>query len=154
LFGFPNDFAAFSPQKLFTAVNSNITDVTFFLPGTNTPATTSAFGAIFTDIELAGSTKMQFFDENNTLIYTRDAQVAGNQGQTFLGAVANAGERISRVRLQSGTNTIVSNGVLGNQTDDIVVMDDFLYAEPTAVPEPASIAIIGFAVLALRGRRL
>src|SRR3954470_4276324 len=36
LFGFPSDFQTFSAQKLFTAVNSNITDVQFFLPGTNT----------------------------------------------------------------------------------------------------------------------
>src|SRR5262249_33905235 len=50
LFGFPNDFQAFSPQRLFTAVNSNTTDVNFFLPGTNTAATTNAFGVIFTDI--------------------------------------------------------------------------------------------------------
>src|SRR6185369_6087001 len=34
LFGFPNDFQAFSAQKLFTAVNSNVTDVTFFEPVT------------------------------------------------------------------------------------------------------------------------
>src|SRR6188472_2521846 len=49
LFGFPTDFQTFSPQKLFTAVNSNITDVNFFLPGTTDAATTSAFGVVFAD---------------------------------------------------------------------------------------------------------
>src|SRR5215216_4988277 len=38
LFGFPNDFQVFSPQRLFTAVNSPITDVNFFLAGTTTAA--------------------------------------------------------------------------------------------------------------------
>jgi hypothetical protein len=145
LFGFPNDFQAFSSQKLFTAVNSNIVDVSFFVPGTGIAATTSAFGLIFADVEVSGLTKIEFFDPTNTLIYSRNALVGGNQGLSFVGSVATAGERISRVRITSGGNTIVSNGVLGNPNDDIVVMDDFLYAEPvsavTAVPEPMSLAL-------------
>jgi PEP-CTERM motif len=148
LFGFPSDFQIFSPQKLFTAVNSPITDVNFFVPGTSIAATTSAFGVIFVDTEVAGLTKVEFFDQSNNLIFSRFALVAGNQGLSFLGAVANAGEQVSRVRITSGSNTIVSNGVLGNQLDDIVVMDDFLYAEPLGplapvVPEPSSLALAG-----------
>ena len=142
LFGFPSDFQTFSAQRLFTAVNSNITDVSFFVPGTTTAATTSAFGAIFTDVEVAGLTKIEFFDQNSALIYARDVLATVNQGLSFLGAVADGGEKISRVRLTAGLNTIVSNGVLGNPNDDAVAMDDFLYAEPTAaVPEPASLAV-------------
>src|SRR5215212_294389 len=71
LFGFSNDFQVFSPQKLFTAVNSNITDVTFFVPGTTTVATTSAFGLIFVDAEVAGQTHLDFFNVNNALIFSR-----------------------------------------------------------------------------------
>lgn len=148
LFGFSNDFQTFSAQRLFTAVGSNITDVWFFAPGTMTAATTSAFAAIFVDVEVAAQTKIEFFDENNFIIFSRDALVAGNQGLSFVGAVANAGERISRVRLTSGPNTLISNGVLGNPTDDIVVMDDFLYAEPLqTVPEPSSLALVALALL-------
>ena len=156
LFGFPNDFQAFSPQKLFTAVNSDITDVNFFLPGSTTHATTTAFGVMFVDVEVAGSTRVDFFDTNNTLIFSRNALVAGNQGFSFVGAVANAGEQIARVRITSGTNTIVSNGVLGNQIDDIVVMDDFLYATPSAAPEPGSLTLFGIGIVAfgLTGKRL
>jgi len=147
LFGFPNDFAAFSPQKLFTAVNSNTTDVAFFIPGTNTPAFTTAFGAVFTDVEVAGLTHIDFFDPNNNLLGGRDVLVSGNQGFSFLGGVATGGAQIGRVRLTSGLNTIVSNGVLGNPNDDVVVMDDFLYAEPqafpAATPEPGVYALMG-----------
>lgn len=149
LFGFPGDFQAFSAQKLFTAVGSNITDVRFFVPGTSTAATTSAFGAIFVDVEIAALTKIEFFDAGDLLIFSRNALLAGNQGFSFLGAVANAGERISRVRLTSGLNSIVSNGTLGNPNDDVVVMDDFLYAEPlqrSAVPEPSSLALFALAL--------
>src|SRR5882724_4082952 len=61
LFGFPNDFQTFSPQRLFTATSSNITDVNFFVPGTNTPATTTAFGVIFIAVEVATLTHLDFF---------------------------------------------------------------------------------------------
>lgn len=145
LFGFPNDFQTFSAQRLFTAVNSNTIDVSFFLPGTSTAATTSAFGLVFTDLEVAGLTKLEFFDQSNSLIFSRDPLAAGNQGLTFLGGLANAGELISRVRITAGLNTIVSNGVLGNPNDDVVVLDDLIFADPTAVaspvPEPSSFAL-------------
>jgi hypothetical protein len=144
LFGFPGDFQTFSPQKLLTAVNSNITDVNFFVPGTTTAATTSAFGLVFVDVEVAARTRVEFFDTNNALIYSRDALVGGNQGLSFVGAVASAGERIGRVRITAGGNTIVANGQLGNQVDDIVVMDDFLYATPNVVnggPGPANVPL-------------
>jgi hypothetical protein len=149
LFGFPNDFQAFSPQKLFTAVNSDITDVNFFLPGTTTAATTTAFGVIFVDVEVAGSTRVDFFDANNNLIFTHNALVAGNQGFSFVGAMANAGEQIARVRITSGANTIVANGVLGDPNSDVVVMDDFLFATPAAAPEPGSLTLLGFGIVAV-----
>ena len=150
LFGFPSDFQVFSAQKLFTAVNSNITDVRFFVPGTTTAASTSAFGLIFVDVEVAGQTRMEFFDQNDALIYSRDALAAGNQGLSFLGATVT-GASISRVRITSGLNTIVSNGVLGNPNDDVVVMDDFLYAEPllVATPEPPGILLMSVGLLGI-----
>lgn len=142
LFGFGSDFQAFSAQRLFTALSSNVVDVNFFLPGTGTAATTSAFGLIFVDVEVAGGTSLEFFDETGSLIYSRDALVSGNQGLSFLGAITADGA-ISRVRITSGINTIVANGVLGNPFDDVVVMDDFVYAEPgRIVPEPSSLALL------------
>jgi len=156
LFGFSSDFQAFSAQRVFSAFNSNIVDISFFIPGTTTAAVTTAFGLIFVDVEVAGSTRIDFFDDTNALIYTRNALTAGNQGLSFVGATVTGGA-ISRVRITSGLNTIVSNGVLGNPNDDVVVMDDFLYAEPTqrrnAVPEPYSVALISFGLLGMAAAR-
>ncbi len=156
LFGFSNDLQTFSPQKLFTAVGSNVTDVRFFVPGTNTAAATSAFGLVFADVEVAGLTHLDFFDLDDNLIFSRNALVAGNQGLSFLGGVLWAGEGlISRVRITSGANTLISNGILGNPNDDFVVMDDFIYATPSnpstgTVPDSGSVAVLlGLALVGL-----
>ncbi len=45
-------FQAFSPVRLFSAIGSNVTNVRFFIPGGGElPATTSGFGAIFSDVD-------------------------------------------------------------------------------------------------------
>lgn len=74
------------------------------MPGTDTPATTTAFGAVFTDVDQPDST-----NPNNIL-------------------------------------------------NDPVVMDDFIYAEPQAVPEPASgvltvLGLVGAKWVGARKRR-
>src|SRR2546422_8430683 len=63
-------FQTFSPQRLFTALGSNVLDVNFFVPGTTTPALTRGFGSVFTDVDLANITSLQFFDASNTSLGT------------------------------------------------------------------------------------
>src|SRR6478672_11455328 len=44
---YPFDFQTFSPERLFTALDSNVTDVLFFVPGTAaTQAFTGGFGVV------------------------------------------------------------------------------------------------------------
>ncbi len=157
-FGFGGDFQAFSAQRLFALVGGRTTNIHFFVPGTNTVATTSAFGAIFVDLEDNTDqvfTKMEFFDLGNNLVFSRNGLVAGNQGLTFLGGVANAGERIASVRITTSDNFILGNGVRANETTDIVVMDDFIYASPAAVPEPEiwAMVLLGLGVVGWSSRR-
>jgi len=158
LFGFPADLQTFSSQRLFAAVGSNVTEIEFYVPGTTTPATTNAFAAVFVDTEDNSSTiftQMEFFDANNALLFSRHVGAAGNQGLSFLGGVADAGEQIARVRITTPLNFVTLAGGRDNEDIDFVVMDDFLYGTPTAVPEPSFCisGAIGLGGLLLRRRR-
>src|SRR5262245_25483477 len=124
-------FATFSPQRLFTALGSTITDVTFFIPGTTSPAVTRAFGAVFTDVDLASTTSLQFFDPLGNSLGTFFVPAAtGNETLSFLG-VQFTTELVGRVRITSGSAA------------DSVVMDDFIYSEPVPAPEPATLLLMG-----------
>jgi hypothetical protein len=150
-------FATFSAQRLFTATGSNITDVTFFVPGTTTPAWTSGFGAVFSDVDVATATSIQYFDLLGNSLGTFFAQsIGGNETLSFLGVLFNAGEQIGRVRITSGNQILAP----GNFLSDLTVMDDFIYGEPVAaaaaVPEPGTIllSLTGLGALAvIRARK-
>lgn len=122
-------FAPFSAQRLFTSLSSNVTDVTFFFPGSTTAAEVRGFGAVFTDVDLPNVTSIQFFDRNNVSLGSFFAPVAvGDETLSFIG-VSYASAVISKVRITSG-NAALGAGVNESVATDLVVMDDFIYAEP------------------------
>jgi hypothetical protein len=127
---FPQLFSTFSPQRLFTAIDSNITEVHFFVPGTSSAATVDGFGAVFTDVNDDDSTKIEYFDVNGTLLFSQNVLPGPtNRGSlSFLGVGFDAGERIFLVRITSG------NRNLKTPARDTVVMDDFIYGEPQPLP--------------------
>ena len=149
-------FGVFSPNRDFTPVGSTTTEGLFFIPGTmgGTPAEVSGLGAVFSDVDLADSTEIEFFDKNGNLLTSRfvpPGSVA-DASLSFLGVTFNAGEEIASILITTGTAPLAP-GTNDNPAGgvDLVVMDDFLFAEPTAiVPEPATWALLlaGMAVLA------
>jgi hypothetical protein len=138
-------FSTFSANRLFTPVGSNITDATFSVPGTNggVPATVRGFGAVFTDVDLGDSTTLQFFSQFGASLgsFNVPAGTTSEGSLSFLGVLFDAGERIGRVRITSGNTALGPTDNPGSEID-VVVMDDFLYAEPQRVPEPASLALL------------
>jgi hypothetical protein len=151
-------FLPFSPNRVFTpdgAVPSNITDATFFLPGSNggISAAVSGFGVVFNDVDLANTTSMQFFDPFGASLGTFFVPAApGTANFSFLGVIFNAGERVGRVRITTG-NAPLSGANNDGGGIDVVVMDDFLYSEPRAVPEPSTLLVLAMGLLALVGVR-
>jgi hypothetical protein len=155
---YAGDFGAFSPVRVFNPIGSNITDVTFIVPGTASnpvAATVSGFGSVFSDVDMANSTQILFFDILGNLIYSQfaPAGTVADASLSFLGAFGNAGERIARVRIITGTAALSSTTNEGGSTD-LVVMDDFLYSEPQQIPEPLTLGLLalGFGAVARRVR--
>jgi hypothetical protein len=128
---YPTEFAAFSPQRLFTPVGNTVTDVYFFVPGTGIPAVVTGFGAVFSDVDLADTTRLEFFDIRGRKIADDFVPaVNGTATFSFLG-VTFTDASLARVRITTG-NTSLAPGVTDSPADnrDLVVMDDFLYGEP------------------------
>ena len=149
---YPNLFATFSSQRLFTALGSTITDVRFFIPGSGSTmaAVTRGFGAVFSDVDLANISSIEYFDSANVSLGNHFVQnVSGNQTFSFLGVTFDA-PVVSRVRITSGNQILA----FGNTATDTVVMDDFIYGEPVqaraSVPDSgATLALLGIALAGL-----
>ena len=146
-------FAAFSPNRLFAPIGSNITDGVFSIPGTGgtTPAGVLGFGAVFSDVDLAG-TSITFTTTAGATGTLPVPTFSGNQTFSFLGILLGPGEGlITGVRIVTGTTALGPNE---SASVDLVVMDDFLYAEPqSTVPLPAALPLFatGLGALGLIG---
>jgi hypothetical protein len=122
-----NDFYAFSEERLFSPVGSNIADVTFFVPGTDTPAAVRGFGAVYTDID-TDHTAFEYFDKDGKSLGKYGAPIANN-GLSFLGVVFDE-PIIARVRVAYGTTAL---GPDDGGSNDVAVMDNFIYGEPQEI---------------------
>ena len=63
---FPQDsavpFAPFSAERIFGIFGRTTVNLEFRVPGTSTPGGIRGFGAVFIDVDLSGSTRLEFFD--------------------------------------------------------------------------------------------
>jgi len=136
-------FTPFSASRLFSAIGSNVTDVTFFVPGGgNIAAATKGFGVVFTDVDQPdgsgpgekrgnrkSSTLIEYFGVHGELLFSSFVPASpGDNSLSFFGIVF-PDERIARVRITSG-NAVPGANDAGKQ--DVVMMDDFIYSEPKA----------------------
>jgi hypothetical protein len=137
---FATAFSTFSPQRLFTPLGSPITDTTFFVPGTDTQATTNGFGVVFTDVDTAGSARLDLIGPNGEQLGRFPVPpTAGDGSLSFVGVSFDAGEQIARARTISGAAAITQPAQLDvtqGGAADLVVMDDFIYGEPRALQVP------------------
>ena len=141
-------FQTFSSPRLFSPLGSTITDVFFFVPGTNTPAAVSGFGAVFTDVDNGDDSRIEFFNAQNVSL-GRFFVPAFNNGLSFLGATF--ADPIFRVRVTSGSTPLGPADNLDG--GDVVALDDFIYGEPQPIPEPATLLLLGTGMAALVARR-
>ncbi len=133
---YPDQFTTFSSPRLFAPLDLNFMDVDFFEPGVfdedgnPVPALVTGFGAIFTDVDLPDSTKLEFFDGDGDLLLSQFVE-PDPEGLSFLGVVFDQ-PVVSKVRITSGNVPLR----LGLEDDpfgtgvDVVAMDNFIYGEP------------------------
>jgi hypothetical protein len=135
---YATEFKAFSPVRLFSPLDSNVTTAQFFVPGGgDVAATTKAFGAVFSDVDQqndkwghGGSTVLLFYGVYGNLLYR--AEVPASEGEasfSFTGVLFDEA-RVAFVRIRTG------NALPGTDDDkrhDVVMMNDFIYGEPQAV---------------------
>ncbi|MGB9476213.1 MAG: hypothetical protein WCE87_14195 [Candidatus Udaeobacter sp.] len=132
-------FRTFSPSRLFTPVGSNVTNVSFFIPGTNgtVPALVRGFGAVFTDVDQPdgsgpvaahkGSTLIEYLDKDSRVLFTSFVPASPGHGNLSFFGIVFGNARIAAVRIKTGD---VAPGPNDDKNHDIVMMDDFIYGEP------------------------
>lgn len=121
-------FKAFSGERLFSPMGSIFVDVTFFVPGTKTPALVQGFGGVYADVDTL-YTAYEFFDVKGASLGKFEVPVADGD-LSFVG-VSFSKPIISRVRVQLGT---VPLGPDDSAENDVSVMDNFVYGEPQPLP--------------------
>ncbi len=123
---YPDLFKTFSPERLFSPIGSNIVELTFFVPGTQTPALVRGFGAVYTNVS-TDHTAFEYYDaQGNSL--GKFAVPLAPQGLSFLGVMFDQ-PVIAHVRIQYGS---VALGPNDGPDTNVAVMDDFIFGEPVA----------------------
>jgi len=131
---YAGQFNFFSPQKTFAVTGGTVMTTEFRVPGSSTPAVVRGFGVVFADVDRHGSATLEFFGPAGSLGRFEAPVRSGDSSLSFLGVVFQD-TVVTSVRIVSGRAPLgagvrdISDG--GSQ--DLVVMDDFLYSEPKAI---------------------
>jgi hypothetical protein len=137
---YANEFKAFSPKVMFSAVGGHVIVAKFRVPGAATPAAVTGFGAVFSDVDLDQVTSIEPMDKDGRslgLFYVPRRSDAN--GLSFLGLKFDQAI-VASVRIVCGNGTLGAgvNDLTDGGPSDLVVVDNFIYGEPAAIAAMAS----------------
>lgn len=133
---YPAQFNFFTPVKTFAATGSNRVVVTFEVATqSGVAASTKGFGVVFSDVDSSKSTFIDLFNGSVHLGRYLAPIRSGASGLSFLG-IFLPDDRATRAEITSGDAALGAgvNDVSAGGSRDLVVMDDFIYAEPQPLP--------------------
>lgn len=123
----------FSKKRAVISASSVVSEIVFKVAGTDTDAFVKGFGIIFTDVDDASSTYLEFFNGSKSLGVFYAPQRNATGGFSFLG-VHFPDEKVTRIKITAG-NAVAAPGVKdlsSGGSKDVVAYDDFFYSEPKA----------------------
>lgn len=129
---YAQEFSTFSPTKIFSPIGSNVMDVLFQVAGQPTPAEVTGFGVVFSDVDVADETTIEFFDKSGASLGKIVAPVRSDAaGLSFAGGKFDQ-PIVARARITLGTGAIAgaANDISVGGAFDLVVTDNFIYGEP------------------------
>ena len=129
---YPANFQTFSGNRIMAARQANDITITFVVPGTSIPATVSAFGAVFLDIDLIGS-HIEAYTPDGTKVMGL-AIMPAPSGLTFVG-FSLTNERIAQVVISVGNTFLGPGNADSVGVVDVAALDDFIYNEPRAMAQ-------------------
>ncbi|GFE49062.1 hypothetical protein So717_08150 [Roseobacter cerasinus] len=163
-FGFPDELAVFSPERLFAPTGGTVFDVLFFDPADQvSPAFSMGLGIVFTNVseidiglpEPSTDAAIALFTEGQDITqdtpdFVFNAEASGPGGLSFLGILFDS-PVIAGATVQAGFIPIDE----ATSGSSVVAMDDFIFGEPTPapVPLPAGAWLLGSALLGAAGLR-
>lgn len=123
-------FSAFSGSQTFANVGSNLWEIGFQVPGEPVLATVRGFGIVFSDVDVANSTFIEFFNGTKSLGKFFAPVHDVHSSLSFLGVYFN-NEEVTHIRVgHDGTLAEGGADVSSGGQKDFVVFDDFLFDEP------------------------
>jgi hypothetical protein len=141
---YAGNLIAFTQNAEFAPLGTTTTDVTFHVASTMTKGFVIGFGVVFTSVDKAQASSLEFFDQNDVSIVKVFVPLQSRGPDPFAGPVAGtpgnipfsfAGyidrtKRIGRVRITNGEVPVdtATNDNPGGA--DVVVIDDIYYGEP------------------------
>ena len=135
------DFAAFTPQRIFGTVGSTEYTLTFFVPGTVTvPAGVTGVGIVFCDADLSEVTGITAYDQDDQVIGHAFAPPAPGSGLfSFVGIASTDEVRIAKVVVTTGNLPLAPRNDDSPAGADVVALDDVLFGEPISLACPADL---------------